>query len=44
MFRPRAERIRDADALAGCFRDHKMAMGGRSIQQLSNLNASLGIC
>lgn len=44
MFRPRAERIRDADALAGCFRAHKVAMGGRSIQQLSNLNASLGIC
>ena len=44
MFRPRAERIRDADALAGCFRVHRVAMGGRSVQQLSNLNVSLGIC
>jgi hypothetical protein len=44
MFRPRAERIRDADALAGCFRAHQVSMGGRSIQQLSSLNASLGIC
>lgn len=44
MFRPRAERVRDADALACGFRAHKAAMGSRNIAQLEGLQSSLGVC
>ena len=44
MFRPRVERVRDADALACGFRAHKAAMGSRTIAQLEGLKSSLGVC